>query len=58
MRGMGRRFVLIQVRHGTGARQVSLSDALGCDSRAARALAYVVIWAEDSTSRNYSRTLA
>ena len=34
---------------------VSLSDSLGRDSRAVRALAYVVIWAEDSTSRNQAR---
>lgn len=27
--------------HGTGAGQVPLSDALGCDSRGVRALAYI-----------------
>ena len=52
MRGMGSRFVLIQVRHGTGARRVSLSDALGCDSRGVRALAYITICVDDSTGRN------
>ena len=44
--------------HGTGAGQVPLSDALGCDSRGVRALAYITICVEDSTSRNYSRALA
>lgn len=34
---------------------VSFSDGLGRDSRAVRALAYVVIWAEDSTSRKQAR---
>lgn len=55
MRGMGSRFVLIQVRHGTGARRVSLSDALGCDSRGVRALAYITICVDDSTSRKQAR---
>jgi len=32
-----------------------LSRRLGRDSRAVRALAYVVIWAEDSTSRKQAR---
>lgn len=41
------------MREGWG--NVSLSDSLGCDSRAVRALAYVVIWAEDSTSRKQAR---
>lgn len=34
---------------------VSFSDGLGRDSRAVHALAYVVIWAEDSTSRKQAR---
>lgn len=41
--------------HGTGREHDSLSDGLGRDSRAVRALAYVVIWAEDSTSRKQAR---
>lgn len=41
--------------HGTGARRVSPSDALGCDSRGVRALAYITICVADSTSRNQAR---
>lgn len=41
--------------HGTGREHDSLSDGLGRYSRGFRALAYVVIWAEDSTSRKQAR---
>lgn len=38
--------------HGTGREHDSLSDALGCDSRGVRALAYMTICVADSTGRN------
>ena len=41
--------------HGTGAGQVPLSDALGCDSRGVRALAYITICVDDLTGRKQAR---
>lgn len=37
---------------------VSFSDGIGRDSRTFKTSAYMVICVEDSTGRNYSRTLA